>query len=738
MPDSSPPRSYIEDEEGDYSEDAEGEEMEQDNSEMDTDRSARSYTQSAMSSPRRNGFRSPRGLGALDSPRGLKRSRLGEVMDKSYYSPGNSKPTQPRDSAVPGIAKALAATMSKPTLVEPDELVLQSEQLLANLDESLKTRGGGDVDDLVSRTAAQLGSLWEKSVEKESKQGDIGPKNRKSGITNANYLASLLLQLHHPHAGQQNPSKSVLQPGHSTRFTNLVLRSNEGTPVPKALLDWLNTYHNPYPDDLDEVLQCKPNPTSSERFWDVIYATILRGNFTATLQLLETARFDEADTALEDGYEEPGYHGQQLRSVEHVVDQLIDLLKTCPAVRDGDWDVRDTEWTLFRNRVRGNLEDLEAYAEGDSADRSNANDSMAFQSSRFGRSKNDFSVSAMSRRAESKVPWTIYENLRCVYGQLQGSKPEVTLCAQDWLEATIFLTAWWDGEEEGALSGSLAASRRSLRQSQHTRQVDVSPLAAYQKQLLAAFASITDKPEDTAFGLNTVDTIQVGLACVLEGNVEGAVDIVRGWSVPVAAALVEIASAGGWLPEARPRSRGLMEGLDEDDLMVLSSGQERQHGDAKRDDVLISYANLLADRDAFSSQDGKLVREGWELACRVLSRLNSAETAQRKIGQLLAEVPLDDTDRVDKVLAVCADLGLSEQVQGISEVGVSGSEIGKHSADVQTALRRYSGGLYTILRQRDCLLCASSFGAEDQVYPRSSHINVPRPIRRLPALFISG
>ena len=518
-----------------------------------------------------------------------------------------------------------------------------------------------DTEASVGKIAKELTDDWRGRTKHESLAGAIGPQ-QKQGFARANYLASLLLQLHHPSAIVQTPSPPQAPYGRPSRFNSVAPRSPPVSPVPKALLDWLNTYHNPYPEDLQEVLQCRPSPSAHERFWDLVYSTQLRGDLKTTIRLLQTANFANASTAIEDGYEEPGYEGHQLDAVENVVGKCIDLLQTCPALTGNDWNVTKTEWVLFRNRVQRALTDLEAFAEDESEDRDDGNNRNIFQASR-----NSMSFSTASRRAESKVPWSIYEQLKAVYGQMQGLREEILLSAQDWLEATIYLTVWWDGQ--GDEVEDLTASRRSLRHTQHTRQVDVAPLAAYRRRLLLAFASVTDEPEDAVLGVNTVDPVQVGVASICEDNVEGAIALIRGWSMPIAAALVDVSSTAEWLPQKRPRSKGIMDGFDQEDLMVLSHGQTQQEqAGLDRDDFLIDYADLLSSKAKFVSKGGDVVREGWELAVRVLSRLDSAETAQNKIGQLFDKMALDSKEQVDKALAVCNDLGLSQQVRSISEV----------------------------------------------------------------------
>lgn len=603
-----------------------------------------------------------------DSPRALKRSRYGQG---STFRSTRAGRLNSRQSAVAPLAKAFAKP-GPPSLDDSGDVILQSEVLLAALNASAKTGVAQDMHQLTAKTAQELTDLWKKHVDTTSVPGSIGPKNQKSPFDKSNYLASLLLRLYHPFTSQSKPKSATTTFGRSSRFMDLVRQRDVGTAVPKSLLDWLNTYHNPFPEDLPEVLHHRPSPIAHEKFWDMVYATTLRGDLVTAISLLENADFTQADTAMDDGYDEPGYFGRQADAARYVTSQCIDLLKACPAYAEDDWDVRNAEWAIFRNRVRREIQELEAYAESESKDRDTAMDgNNVFQSSTRGAGRDTtMSFSTASRRAESKVPWTVYQNLKILYGQLQGLKDEIAVCTQDWLETAIYLTVWWDGDEDDQSAPNLVASRQSLRQSQLIRPVDVSPTSAYRRQLLYAFATVTDEPEDAVFSVNTMDPLQVGLACICEEDVEGAIGILRTWSLPLASATVEIANAGGWLPQARPGAPGLLDGFDQEDLMVLSHGQDEQPDILKHDHVLSTYADYLSRVDRVTSSDGKSSKEGWDLGCRVLSRLDSLDNAQRNIGQILSDLPLDSAERVDRVLVVCADIGLSNQVQAIAEVSL--------------------------------------------------------------------
>ena len=433
------------------------------------------------------------------------------------------------------------------------------------------------------------------------------------------------------------------------------------TALPRALIDWLDIHHNPYPDDFNSILLHRPSPSNNDSFWDAIYASALRGRFDRVLRLLRDAGWENAITAEDDGAEGAGYEGQQLDNTEAVIEQCTNILESCPGHKHNDWDVKNTDWSLFRQRIRRAITDLEELAEGDGEEPSRGN---AFSQSEF-----RGSLSTASRRAESKVPWTIYENLKALYAQLLGSTDEIVLVSQDWLEASIYLTVWWDGEASEDFGR--ASLRKSITGGQRTREVDVTPLAAYRTRLANALALVTDQPEDPVFQVDTMNPVLVGVACAMEDDIDSVLALLRTWSIPVAAAVVEVAGLGDWLPQARPRSPGLVEqGFSSEDLMVLSHGPSSHtfNDGIVRDGALEAYADLLAARQSFQTADGVTAREGWELAVAVLGRLDDEATAQRKIADLLERIELDDEASVDKVLTLCGELGLTEQARVISEV----------------------------------------------------------------------
>lgn len=509
-------------------------------------------------------------MNSLPQLRGMKRSHDGRVREPSVMA---------------GIAQRLANNAPLPKLHESERVILQSQSIVAELDAKVR-RAPRDADEILLETTAQLTKLWGTHANAATKQGALGPQSTDP-FTLANYIATLLLQLHYPHTANPQAASRASRPS---------ARPSHGTTVPKGLLDWLNKYHLPFPDDFGAIHIYQPAPAAHESFWDVVYASALRGRLDRVVQLLRDAGWDEAVTALDDGSPDPGYTGHQLANTETVIGRCVRTIEGCPGYQHSDWDVKGVEWSIFRQRTRTALEDLETFAEGSNLDESAAGGNI-FQRSMRG---STMSLSTASRRAESKVPWSIYENLKLLYGLLLGQTEEILMTAQDWLEASLYLTIWWDGQDHDDPGASLGRSGMRKSTVQKTREVDITPLAAYRKRLADAFATVTENPQDAVFSVDTLDSLQVGIACVLDDSVGNAVRMLRKYSMTIAISVVEIAALGDWLPLVRPRSGRndlLDQGFSREDLLVLSHGPVATNpDDIDRDEFLCEYADLLAER----------------------------------------------------------------------------------------------------------------------------------------------
>lgn len=542
------------------------------------------------------------------------------------------------------IARSLAQPLPH-DLREDDTFILTTERIIDDLSASLRRENVRLISKDVACSSAiqELLEAWN-SAAGPIQQGDrIGPIGDMP-IAKATFIASLLLPLH-------NAPIQTIRPG-----------TQDSKPIPHILLDWLNDHHWPFRNEVEEVMTFKPNPTAHERFWDTLFSLCLHGDFEGAWQLVDAADFSYAVTAMDDGAERPGYHGTQLGNTQKVITRCLKLLEASPGLHRDDWNIKSADWTTFRKRVSQAVTDLEDFAEGDSADRF-ADDGLDLRGSRLG-----LSLSQRSRRAESKVPWTVYQNLKYLYGQLMGTRSELIAASADWVEAALSTVIWWDGDDDDTAGENLAASRRTKRSPRSERLVDTQPQEAYLQKIAAVVRGFLTPPEteeDADLQVNPTDHMEVALACALCGDIEGLVNIVRGWSPVISTAVVELADISGWLGSESPSLDAAGNGFDESDLMVLSYGGRQTHS-ITRDEVLLQYADLLAKRQRIQGDVPSSGFEGWQLAIQVLRRANDERTSAQRISKLLDRLDFSDTTQMQFTARLCDKLDLQEEAQHLS------------------------------------------------------------------------
>lgn len=488
----------------------------------------------------------------------------------------------------------------------------------------------------------------------------------------ATSLATLLLRLHHPPPARGLQALAVsrmnrIDPFSTSSNRRPSIKDYKPTAHPKLLLDWLDRNNRPFDKVLENIYLYDPNPTAHGRYWDMILSLIIRGQIAEAINLFEKSNFEFARTARDDGHGKTGYEGIMLKNVDRVVKRAVQVLELCPALQTGsDWDVAGSDWALFRRRVEQAKIDLRIFAEG--RDRDMEPGVSTFEAPNFGIRVADTKITRSARRAESQVPWSLYQELQTMYGILIGETTEIISSAQDWMEATIGLAAWWDGEEDDKVPVSnLAMTRRSLRKTQMkgSRLVDINPTEAYLQRLSYAFQKITDNENEGMFQISSISPVEVGLASIFEGNVEGVIGLLRGLSLPVASATVEIASLGGWYDPGP--SNGLMENFDESDLLVLSSYGQRETA-ISHDSIMIDYAEKLVEINLLGNTTEERTLEGWELSTQMYSRLQDKSIAEKKLLSLVKKLPLTSERRVDKMISTCKIFGMESEGFEIAEV----------------------------------------------------------------------
>ncbi|KAL4869693.1 hypothetical protein BDV12DRAFT_74776 [Aspergillus spectabilis] len=604
----------------------------------------------------------PQRKSIYSNPGTAKRPKLDEKWARQ--SPLRKAKLSPKkDSPIPAIVRNFTSRGRVAKTEEPSDFIIQTEdEICRMIDETrLAEHGHFHVGTALAEGCSRLSTVWETLGYNESSRSGtgIGPGDSASNVTKASFLGSLLLQLHHPPLATAKSAGFPNTFGFAApRYSAFAARSETPVPLPKVLLDWLDTNDSLLPD-LEALRQVAPDSTASSNFWDIINAAILRGRLSEAAKVLLSADFNYARSALEDGLTQAGYRGAQLQNTQRCINKAIQVLESCPSVQQDDWDVRGAEWTLYRKRVYAAFSDLEEFAEGD--ERPAPAPGGLFEAYNFGLTPNALqgtSFTESARMAESRVPWTIYQNLRSIYRMILGDPAAIMEHAQNWIEATIGLTVWWDGEDdEEAVNGGA----RFLRPSPPSCSED-----PYLRRLSLAFSSATNADgEEKGFRINSLSGLEVGLASVFESNVEGVLELLQTWSLCVASAVAEVASMGGWFKSGdgvKPSS-----GLSENDLMVLSYGQDTAPTwGVRKDDLLSAYASGLFERQSIENEESG-ARAGWELALEVLSRLEGNEKMQKSVSELLDKLPLDTTEQMDKVVILCGELGLEKEGRRVSE-----------------------------------------------------------------------
>ena len=607
------------------------------------------------------------------TPRGTKRSRGGGTIVNSPLRNGLKRPR--KESPFPDILKGMANQLGNAQLHEPGNLILETEKALSQLEqETASDVTPEEVNSLLSRVSGRVTKTWcssNKGVDisvEEDELPSIGPSFQALGHQKAAFLATLILSLHHPPPSKGRQAYAVTKRERYAKPHTTSVTPIRPMPVPKVLLQWLELNHDPYPNAAVNMLTYHPNATASYNYWDVIHNCTLRGKISQVVEILEHSQFQYALTSRDDGFKHNGYQGQILQVVDAVIDRCVMALKPYLDLQEGALDISRNDWLLFRQGIIKASQDLTMLAEGKGQD-FNPERSIAIEASNFGLKPTSTLLSQSLRRAESRVPWTIYQNLKTIYGILLGSNVEILASSQDWVEASVALTVWWDGNDEDGFQTSAPSQSSPFHRRSHmtaaklnNRLVDINPPAAYQRRLAAALERTLDE-KDELFQIDTLNPVHVGLASIFEGNADGVVGLLRGWSLPIAAATAEIASLGGWFPNAEMAE----EGFDQGDLLVLSSyGQLQQQ--ISKDNILVEYSSAFFNQEIVEDNDSGDQQEGWMLSIQILARLEDSDVANEKLKQLIAHLPLESDQRVDRILEVCSDFGMEQEGYAIAEV----------------------------------------------------------------------
>ncbi|KAI0009839.1 hypothetical protein F4779DRAFT_580167 [Xylariaceae sp. FL0662B] len=547
------------------------------------------------------------------------------------------------------LAKDLYSQSDFAEVSEPDSIILQTEDVVNRLfDEGVGPEDDEErLDDTLAQACVKLvDDVWRPHVDSlpsgyDEHAAKVGPSSLAPNFEKAMYLATLVLRIHH------TPSIRDEFGG----YRNLAL--------PAVLFDWQHDEHNLDQDQLDAILQHRPASAAHGLYWQAVFSALVRGNISGTIQLLRNAGWESVKKSPRG---EALYNGLALTNIQRVVEDLCQVIEICPAVANNNWDIRNSDWTLFRLKAKAAKEGLISFAEGKERAHlaSGRFTDSTFADSIDGRQ----SLTGLARKAESQIPWDIYENLQSLYAILAGEPEAILAAAQDWCEATIGLFGWWDHGH----------NQRNLGMS-HARSLHSGNRASGDEDSLGRLALSLQTATESEFHFNSADPVEVGIVCAFEGNVEGVIGFLRLWSLPVASTVAEIASLGRWLPPPEPQNLISMSEFDMEELEVLgmkqSSGPDEKDG--IKDTTLIHYARSLRNRKQISASGahGRVSRDGWELAVQVVGRMDSPERSEQMVQELLQSVlsGIDENSRdtVDKIWRLLNELGMINFAEDTAE-----------------------------------------------------------------------
>lgn len=574
-----------------------------------------------------------------------------EAEDIFRASSMRSTTARKRDLKYAALAKDLYSQSQFAEVSEPDNILLQTEELINRLyDEGVGPEDDEErLDDTLAQACVKLiNEIWGPYLEELPKVRDehaakVGPSSTATGFEKAFYLATLVLRIHHTPAVRDEFGGA----------RNLAL--------PGVLFDWQHDEHNFDSNQINAILQNRPSPATHGLFWQVVFNALVRGNISGAIQLLRKAGWESVKKSTRG---ETLYNSQALANIRRVVEDLCLIMEICPAVSNGSWDIRNSDWTLFRLKAKAAKEGLVSFTEG--KDRTTNLSSSRFGGSEFADSVDGRqSLAGLARRAESRIPWDVYENLQSLYAILIGEPDAILAAAQDWCEATVGLFGWWDDSHNKRNLG-LSLSRSLPPASQTVDDSDFFDRLALSLQTAA----------EADFHFNAADPVEVGVASAFEGNVEGVIGLLRLWSLPVASTVAEIASLGRWLPPQEPQNLINMNDFDMDELEVLGMNQstEADEKDGIKDTTIIHYARGLKDRKQISGigLNGKASRDGWEMAVLAVGRMDSPERSEQLVQDLLQSVlsTVDEDSRatVDKIWKLLNELGMINFAEDTAEV----------------------------------------------------------------------
>lgn len=490
-------------------------------------------------------------------------------------------------------------------------------------------------------------------------------------ISNAYYLASLLLNIQHPSA------QAVGRPNF--------------TPSPiEVFKSFLNTHHpNPTSSELQHLHTYHPTPCASPDYWPILAHLTLRGDLAEVESLLSRGGWGDIIEKKSDRTEDFKYQDAEVDLIGRVVNGAVKLVAAAPQlfVKGRAEHERFAEWRIFRGRVHAAIEELKSLSHSNVSTNQGEEDEgePEYRYETVITTKNGFTTRMKQKvkvikpkpmklrgeeRPPTKAPRDVEAGLMNIYQLLVGKIDTIITVAERWQEAVLGASIWRryfdeeDLEDDLDLTDSPNGSgflNRSIRASSLRPNVSRSALnqrsgARRSKRtyneletLKSSFGRVTAKD----FPIDSTNILEVGTGHILKGDWKALLDLITSKEEGMAAYTVadftlEVAKLADWstadcedLVADKDIYVSMMRGFRNEEMNNILSKMEGNSSDGEAERArktrkweqmaIENYVRCLVragplsepreDEMDLDADEGAITDvEGWEIGVEVLQR----------------------------------------------------------------------------------------------------------------------
>lgn len=534
----------------------------------------------------------------------------------------------------------------KPGIVtEPGSLIIRTEELMEELSQLMAPRAApaydsdtdDDLDMEIDRPVPPPLAKQEEHLTRYSKlfletlAQHLPKSDPKSPLHKAYYIASLILPLHHSRAN-----------------------------VPETLRRWLYTHkQNPTRAQLHTLKSFHPNCVFAPNYWDILQALILRGELIEALDIIRQTDWDglcvdapaPKPQKLGAPPQKPGiekrYSRAEIDAVKAAVTTCTRLLNSCPGIARSSYAVGPSgffpntavahgttaSWRVWQGSVYAASDELRVPGADDST--IDDTDDSYYANYHPRHAAGSFGLSGSGVRPQAvQLPSDIARGLRVLYELMRGERDAIVAAATRWEDAVCALLFWnvvsdEDDDDEDDEDDETPAVMTAVDRA--TRDKELLRLCVIAEAIAGG-----DMP------LDPMSEAELAVGGVMSWDTSVVVEMLPGYSLLVASAIVEICGWGGRIDrlrmsegdgERKRKRGGVLVGFDEDEMAVFGMGAGTEEGGRLADGVLREYACGLC---ALEWVDEGAEFEGWEAGVGVLERVRSGRELAGKVCGVFA------------------------------------------------------------------------------------------------------